>query len=449
MLPLCLLFLPAITSAASSFTLPSFSWDVVPRFVHCGPDHKPDQPGHPPRMSLDEVYERMAQFPMATLEKFTLQTEAPANINEEEKILKAAAAIRSHNTSTKVIFYHMAWQNFPQFDLYNLTQTHVKDAWTITWDNGTVPGYDDYSCAVGGKCGGGNYNLSNPDMRSAWVATMSKAMATGLVDGFFIDITPQVMPNHTETGDPVDPMIDSAVAMATMCKFCTPARRHALLDGLTTALNELQAACPKAIIICNPTDWAGCNTQFFEYFGSSADHGRSVLGDFNILQNKFKQTGHVVQARAATQNASWPFHLAEFLISVGPYTYLGLSHGWGCDSGWFDDFPDDPHVWQRPLGEPLGPMARTPNGALPLPPSKKHGGHGGTGGWVYTRSFAKGTKVWLNLTDGGLWKHARACTRPNKPWPDDPGCPQACIWWGDGAKTAWPPGFHCNQTQLL
>jgi hypothetical protein len=66
----------------------------------------------------------------------------------------------------------------------------VKDAWTITWDNGTVPGYDDYSCAVGGKCGGGNYNLSNPDMRSAWVATMSKAMATGLVDGFFIDITP-------------------------------------------------------------------------------------------------------------------------------------------------------------------------------------------------------------------------------------------------------------------
>ena len=109
MLPLCLLFLPAITSAASSFTLPSFSWDVVPRFVHCGPDHKPDQPGHPPRMSLDEVYERMAQFPMATLEKFTLQTEAPANINEEEKILKAAAAIRSHNTSTKVIFYHMAY----------------------------------------------------------------------------------------------------------------------------------------------------------------------------------------------------------------------------------------------------------------------------------------------------------------------------------------------------
>lgn len=65
----------------------------------------------------------------------------------------------------------------------------------------------------------------------------------------------------------------------------------ALLDGLRLVLEELAEACPEAIIICNPADYAACNTQFFEYFGSSADHGRSVVGDFNIMQKKFEANG--------------------------------------------------------------------------------------------------------------------------------------------------------------
>jgi hypothetical protein len=299
------------------------------------------------------------------------------------------------------------------------------------------------------SCHGGTYNHSNPDMRKAWVATMSEAMSTGLIDGFFIDVTPQVMPNHTETGDPVDPMIPSALAMNGMCQHCTDERRAELLNGLTLALAELAAACPKAIIICNPSDWGACNTHFFEYFGSSADHGRSVLGDFYILQNKYKETGHIVQARAATQNKSTVFHIAEFLISAGPYTYLGASHGWGCDDGWFElGVPGDPHIWERPLGKPLGAMHRVPNGAPPMP--SKHGKEM-TGGWVYTRSFDKGTHVWLNLTDGAKWKHARSCERPNHAWPDPMvlGCPQVCIWWGDGNVTSWPQGFVCNKTATI
>ena len=92
------------------FRLPDFSWDVVPRFVHCGPDYKPNVPGHPPRLPLAEIYRRMSRFPMATLEKFTLQTSPPVNIDEEAKLVQAARAIKSYNTSTRVIFYHMAWQ---------------------------------------------------------------------------------------------------------------------------------------------------------------------------------------------------------------------------------------------------------------------------------------------------------------------------------------------------
>ena len=34
---------------------------------------------------------------------------------------------------------------------------------------------------------------------------------------------------------------------------------------------------PEAIIIiCNPADFETCNVEFFEFFGTSVDHGRSV-----------------------------------------------------------------------------------------------------------------------------------------------------------------------------
>jgi hypothetical protein len=116
--------------------------------------------------------------------------------------------------------------------------------------------------------------------------------------------------------------------------------------------------------------------------------------------------------------------------------YLGTSHGWGCDDGWFTDPATygEPGIWQRPLGAPLGPMTRQPNGGLGE-------------GWIYTRSFARNTHVWLNLTNG--WKHARACTRPGTAWPSVPTCPQVCIWWGDGSLTQWPPGYKCaNRTAM-
>ena len=56
----------AFDGTAASFNLPEFSWDVVPRFVHCGPDSKPDQPGKPPRLSMDAIYKKMSEYPMAT-----------------------------------------------------------------------------------------------------------------------------------------------------------------------------------------------------------------------------------------------------------------------------------------------------------------------------------------------------------------------------------------------
>lgn len=438
---------PATSSrvaAASRFALPPFSWDVIPRFVHCGPKaiaSKPNQTVIP----IAEVYRKMATFPMATLEKFTLQESSPANVHEEMKILDAAREIRAHNTSTKIIFYHMAWQDFSQFDLFNTSLAHATEHWLLSWDNGSIPGID-----VVGKP---TYNLSNAAMRGAWVGGLKAALDTGLIDGFFIDITPQALPNISDAVDRNDATVNYAKNINALCLYCSAARKAELLDGLVLALQELALACPSAIIICNPADLGACNTQFMEFFGSSADHGRSVLGDFELLSGKWEATGHIVQARAASFNSSTVFHVAEFLIGVGPYTYLGVSHspGWGCDDGWLDTgVPGDPELFARPLGAPLAPYTRTPNGAVPIP--HKHNATG-TGGWIYTRSFAKNTHVWLNLTDADGWDHARKCVAAKAPWPMRPTCPQLCIWWGDGALTKWPPGFgdhgECNKTKLM
>lgn len=416
-----------LTVLAGAYKLPDFSWDVVPRFVHCGPTLK----HYPTADDRVELYNQLSKFPLVTLEKFTWQQEEPASQHEGKKILEAAKEIRARNTSTKIIYYHMAWQDFSQYDLYNETLDHAHEGWTVSWDNGSIPGID-----VPGRC---TYNLSHAPMRAAWVAELQSAFASGLIDGFFIDITPQALPNVTDPSDPDDGTVDYAKNVKQLCSNCSAPRLQQLLDGLDTALKELAESCPDAIIICNPTDYGACNTHFFEYFGSSADHGRSVVGDFHILQNKYELSGHMVQARAATFNKSTVFHMAEFLVGAGNYTYFGASHfpGWGCTDGWLETgVPSDAKLFDHPLGTPDGPYNATPNGAPVVPNTT-------TPGMVYTRSFGNGqTTVWLNLTDGNLWKHAKACTR--HPWPAKPECPQVCIRWGDGAVTAWPEGFDKN-----
>ena len=73
----------------------------------------------------------------------------------------------------------MAWQDFAQFDLYNQTLANALDNhWALTWDNGTVPGvFPNGSAAAHDPHGRLTYNLSNVDMRKAWVGGMRKVIS--------------------------------------------------------------------------------------------------------------------------------------------------------------------------------------------------------------------------------------------------------------------------------
>ena len=406
----------AVSAGAAPLGPPPFSWATIPRFVHCGINlgKLPDM-----NMTLPELYARLGDFPLVTLEKFTLQTAPPVSLHEEAKILEAAAAIKRASPATRVLFYHMAWQNFPQFDLYNTTLAHADDGWLVRTDDGSLrPGF---------------YNLSHPGMRAAWVGTLVDALGSGVVDGFFVDIAPQALPDTD--GLPYAANIQSICPAPN----CSAARQAGLLAGLRLAFDELGAATPNGtIIVCHPTDFDTCNVEFFElFFGTSADHGRSVVvQDLNLLGSRWGERRHMVQARASGHNDTTAFSAVEFLVGAGEQSYFATSAspGWGCSDGWLDTgVPGDPAFFGRALGAPLGDASNATNGAGPP----------GTPalGRVYTRHFAANTSIWLNLTGG--WKHAHQCTRPNKTWPAVPECPQACVWWGDGAVTSWPPGFEC------
>ena len=47
--------------------------------------------------------------------------------------------------------------------------------------------------------------------------------------------------------------------------------------------------------------------------------------------------------------------VANFLMAVEPYQYLGSGFSYSCDDGWLSTDPAVTHSFAAPLGAPLGP----------------------------------------------------------------------------------------------
>jgi hypothetical protein len=193
-----------------STSLPDFSWDTLPVYAHCA-NHS----------GLQEwEFDALAQFPLYTIEKFMSQEVEPVNAQAEAKILDAAAQIRARNTTTKILFYPMVWQDFAQYDLHAAVAAHANESWLVTCDNGSL-------------ASGAFYNHSNPDLRAAWVSTLASALATGLVDGFFLDITPSAY---------VNPYTGANVSIRSLCATdcCSDQRNYGLLASLEGSFAALR-----------------------------------------------------------------------------------------------------------------------------------------------------------------------------------------------------------------
>ena len=233
------------------------------------------------------------------------------------------------------------------------------------------------------------YDFSVADAREAWVARVTDAVATGVVDGAFID------GNRGGWG-------------STVLNGCTPEKKRAWSVGLNTshAMLRQRLGEDKVLISNYPTpealEW--CTGGMVERF--TPDQHQQ---DLQALAKAGKLAD--IHAQYFKDMATSP-HLAAFLVGMGKWSYFGAGSGWDGDGAdacatWLKVWPE----YSKPLGEPVGPATVVQ-------------GNGKTKS-IWTRKFKSGTHVFLNTTD-----HPKVDT--------------FCIWWSDGTAS----GNHCKPSTL-
>jgi hypothetical protein len=214
------------------------------------------------------------------------------------------------------------------------------------------------------------YNLSNLDMRSAWIATCIAATEAGCM-GCFIDQS-----NDVENG-----FGHSAAAMAY-------SRDH--LATLVELNEQLHARGKYAIN---------------NHLGDSGDHVRAMMiEDFagsekciRLLQT-IAARGIIAEVHAGNQFKGSNYScahggtndLAAFLIAAGNYSYFHCTdNGFSTTAAWPavpDEWMDWAPEYGHRLGAPVGPATRSPSYTGAVPAS------------IWRRAFASGTRVEF---DGG------------------------------------------------
>jgi len=227
------------------------------------------------------------------------------------------------------------------------------------------------------------YDFSVSQAQAAWVARVTGAVASGAVDGAFIDG-------------------NRGGWSSTVLSGTTPAHASAWSAGLEAAHKALATALgPNKTLISN-------------YFTSEAEsvcsggmieRGGSGLNDLKNLQYYAKRNCGLfggpclldfhAQYAQVTHSATFNATLATFLAGMGKYAYYGKGEGWGSTGeSACDTWLERPAEFSKPLGEPTGDATEVAPG-------------------VFTRSFATGTRVFVNTTKGG----------------------GHCIFWSDGSIT--------------
>jgi hypothetical protein len=120
----------------------------------------------------------------------------------------------------------------------------------------------------------------------------------------------------------------------------------------------------------------------------------------NIAQlQELTAEGYLVQvhAQSATSEANLQACVACFLVGANEGAYFGAGNGWeGYDhdndmTSWLKDWPE----YSAPLGAPLGDAEVT---TTTVGGSDDDASDGGTIITTYTRAFASGTTVFVNIT---------------------------------------------------
>ena len=159
---------------------PHFSWETLPVFFHSSNTSGPWS---------DAAVKQIARYPMATNEK-SHAMRLPGGGSQSEEIAGPAACrqVDSHKTGSDTFFYLNSVIDWPfNFKLHGLMK--ANPSWRLKNRTGGDLGPPGSGGSASGSASpGGNwlYNLTNTDMRAAWIATCVAAARDGCT-GCFID----------------------------------------------------------------------------------------------------------------------------------------------------------------------------------------------------------------------------------------------------------------------
>lgn len=353
----------------------------------------------------------------------------PVNTSAETKIAAACKQVKEASTEMNTetdcyIYTEVDWAR----TYYSLG--HAVDAdlanLGMHYDNGTAFGTTNNLKTPNNVLGPGGvqdyhytfhaYDFRQPKMQALWAKRITDAVATGHVDGAFIDgnrggwgfgncnACPKDRAAHNKCCDALKAGLKAAhyaVAKAVgpnatlISNYPTPEALEVCNGGMcercghdTSAVEQLHKTYFGART-CGLRN-ESCVLQY-RCFGNNGQHGRETHTPYQDVQNQ---------------------SIATFLMAMGPYSYYGggSETGIGPQACNMSDgsmhFPDWPDM-RRPLGAPRGDYKVTTVGS----------------DRVFTREFSTGTRVVMNAT--GVPSNPAKATAGNF----------KCIYWSDGFVT--------------
>ena len=357
-------------------------------------------------------------------EKYHKVFEAPVLDAAEAKIVESCRAVKAlSKVGTECYMYTESDWARPAYSLGHWVQNNTESAVQCPAPGDLVSGFEDSICNSTDKSPTSDrlclnetyyaYDFNNSAMREHWVDRVANVVATGHVDGAFIDGNRGGWSSNVI--GPCSPVKKEGWAAGLSLAVATLAKR---LGPTKTLISNYPTPEALASIVGGMMERGGSSVAIQE-FGKNKDGTQKTCGLFNqpcLLDYHAQYFSHPADGK-----------LASFLLGAQKYAYFGGGSGWGGPGAsacalWLKMWPE----YSKSLGEPLGDMKLTKAswpGAICDPSG---GNHANTTGCLFTRAFKSGTQVVVGQY------HA--------PFPDTRGPSHSsnrgsCIYWSDGDIT--------------
>jgi len=305
----------AAAAAAAAPQPPPWSWATLPTFHHAA-----KTTGDYDAAQLAEL----ARYPLVVVEKFQAVAAPQDNRTEEERIVDACRGVKALRAGTACVFYLNSVIAFPQYAYAQELRAARPDLW-LRDDGGVAinmsgPGWPSHVPPFPVL----DYAL--PAARAFFAAACTRAVASGAVDGCFLD-------REVDVG-------------ASFAARLPADRAAAWAAGHATMAAELQAALGAGTVVANHMTSAaaripGVRGCMFEALNFSE---ASLSGLLWAASEGLVCEVHVEpECSEAT--------LALYLLAAEPSLFYGCG-GWASATG----MNTRPAFFDYPLGAPLGPL---------------------------------------------------------------------------------------------